>query len=139
MYDSLTDDPPELNDSEEDKDEDYGADDNEEATAQQVRRVIVFATRWNIELLCESNTWFVEGTFKTSPSIFAQIFTIMGLRQRAGTTKSAVAIPLVYVLLSGKKQLLYVDALEVKSKSVNDTGLGTAHWRGLCLTLNLAL
>ena len=39
-------------------------------------RVIVLATRRNIELLYNSPVWFLDGTFKTSPSIFTRDGTI---------------------------------------------------------------
>ena len=32
-----------------------------------------FATWWNIKILCESDVWFVDGTFKTSTRIFVQM------------------------------------------------------------------
>ncbi len=47
-------------------------------------KVIVFATQKNIEILCHNSIWFVDGTFKTAPSIFAQIFTIIGLWEHTG-------------------------------------------------------
>ena len=49
-----------------------------EAGETQARRVIAFATLKTIELLCHSSIRFVNGIFQTSPSIFTQIFTIMG-------------------------------------------------------------
>jgi len=52
--------------------------------AEAAHRVIVFATRRNIEFLCESPTWFLDGTFSTSPNLFVQIFTILGIRTRTG-------------------------------------------------------
>lgn len=99
MFNSLT---AGHDDSDSDDEEDEMADDEE----QPPRRVLVFATRRNIELLCTSTVWFVDGTFKTAPSIFSQIFTVMGLRTRAGRTGDAVAIPVVYALLSSKKRYL---------------------------------
>lgn len=41
-------------------------------------RVLVFATRRNLELLANSEAWYLDGTFKTAPTIFTQIFTIIG-------------------------------------------------------------
>ena len=84
---------------------DSGSKEEEEEDEEGPRRVLVFTTRKNIELLCKCSMWFVDGTFKTSPSIFAQIFVIMGLRRRVGSEEE-VAIPLVYCLLSGKEQSL---------------------------------
>ncbi len=56
----------------------------EEQKEEAGPRVIVFATRKNIEILCHSTIWFVYGTFKTIPNIFTQIFTIIGLRECTG-------------------------------------------------------
>lgn len=114
MYDSLTD---AHDDRDTDDEEEEGLSNDEEE--QQPRRVLVFATRRNIEILCTSTVWFVDGTFKTAPSIFTQIFTVMGLRTRAGGSGEAVAIPLVYALLSSKKKSIYIEALEVISNAVN--------------------
>lgn len=72
------------------------------------RRILVFATRRNIELLCKSDVWFVDGIFKTSLTIFAQIFTVMGLQRRAGNTESIV-VPFAYTLLSGNKKSMYLE------------------------------
>lgn len=37
-----------------------------------------------MEILCESSTCFLDGTFKTSSNIFVQVFTIIGLQKRTG-------------------------------------------------------
>jgi len=54
-------------DSEDESDEE----DEEEDTAEVSSRILVFGSRRNIQLLCESDTWFVDGTFKASPTLFA--------------------------------------------------------------------
>lgn len=42
-------------------------------------RILIFATRRNLELLARSEEWFLDGTFKVSPKIFTQVsyFTII--------------------------------------------------------------
>ena len=57
-------------------------------------RVLVFSTSRNIELLCNSPTWFLDGTFKTSPTLFTQIFTVLELRKRNVAKGAEVALPL---------------------------------------------
>lgn len=47
-------------------------------------RVIVFATRRNLELLLSSRMWYLDGTFRVSPSIFSQVFT--GIHTEADTS-----------------------------------------------------
>ena len=54
----------------------------------------------------------LDGTFKTAPNIFVQLFTILGLRHRAGRPNEEVALPLVYALLSSKAQALYKEVLQ---------------------------
>jgi len=90
LYDSKVDGAgrPDADDDDDDDSEEEG-----EALAQQPRRLFVFGTRKNIELLCESPVWFIDGTFKTSPSIFALIVTVIGLLRRAGSTEYTVAVP----------------------------------------------
>ena len=39
-------------------------------------RILVFATNENIQLLAESQSWFTDGTFKTSAELFFHIYTI---------------------------------------------------------------
>jgi len=78
----------------------------------------VFATRKNIELLCGSATWFLDGTFKTAPKIFVQLFTILELRHRAGRPNEEVALPLVYALLSSRAQALYGEVLQAVRDAV---------------------
>ena len=36
-------------------------------------RILVFATNENIQLLAESQSWFMDSTFKTSPELFFQV------------------------------------------------------------------
>lgn len=50
-------------------DDDDNSDDNEADGRRQ--RVLVFATQRNVELLCQSSIWFLDGTFKVAPTIFA--------------------------------------------------------------------
>lgn len=37
-------------------------------------RVIVFSTRRNLEILSNSSTWYLDGTFKIAPNIFTQVY-----------------------------------------------------------------
>lgn len=94
------------------------SDDSSEEPAGRPR-VLVFATRRNIELLCQSTTWFLDGTFKTAPHIFVQIFTILGLRQRAGRPDDVAALPFVYALLSSKTSDMYAEVLQAVRNAVD--------------------
>ena len=41
-------------------------------------RIIVFGTEQNLRALNNFRTWFTDETFQTAPSIFVQMFTILG-------------------------------------------------------------
>ena len=41
-------------------------------------RIIIFSTRSNLKRLSRAKEWHADGTFKSSPSIFFQLFTILG-------------------------------------------------------------
>lgn len=92
----------------------YGTQDEDEG------RVIVFATRKNIEVLCRSEVWFLDGTFKVCPSLFTQVFTIIGTRKRITPcgTGEETPVPLVYALLEGKHEEEYSRVLEVVRDAV---------------------
>ena len=66
-----------------------------EGTDQDGRRLIVFSTSDNLFLLAKSTQWFLDGTFRTCPRIFRQIYVIMG-------QCSNIFVPLVFALMSHK-------------------------------------
>lgn len=108
MYDSRDEDVEEEEQQQEDE-EDEGRD-----------RVLVFSTRRNIELLCASPTWFMDGTFKTAPTLFTQVFTILGLRRRNVVDGEGLAVPLVYALLTRKTTEQYTTVLRVVQEAVDE-------------------
>ena len=59
-------------------------------------------------LLSYSNTWLVDGTFKLSPEIFYQIYTIH-------VELNGFAPPCVYVLLLNKLEKTYNRMIELPS------------------------
>ncbi|KAK5638651.1 hypothetical protein RI129_012946 [Pyrocoelia pectoralis] len=60
-------------------------------------RLLVFSTRRNMQLLARSRHWYADGTFKTVPSLFSQLYTLHGLQDNK-------ALPLVYALLPNKTE-----------------------------------
>lgn len=44
-------------------------------------RILVFATEKKLDLLAKSDHWFADGTFKSCPSLFAQVYTIHVIQQ----------------------------------------------------------
>ena len=63
-------------------------------------RILIFATQSNLDILARSENWYADGTFKTVPSIFAQLYTIQGVQSGSIT-------PLVYALLPDKIEETY--------------------------------
>lgn len=60
-------------------------------------RTLMFGTTDNLLLLQENQHWFIDGTFKVSPTLFTQLFSIHALINNS-------AYPLVYVLLPNKTE-----------------------------------
>lgn len=63
-------------------------------------RFLIFSTRRNLELLEFQKHWYCDGTFKTAPALFVQLFTIHGLHQN-------VSVPLIFALLPDKSEATY--------------------------------
>ncbi|XP_078516122.1 uncharacterized protein LOC144781255 [Lissotriton helveticus] len=83
--------------------------DNENA----LKRVLIFSTPRNLSRLENSDVWMMDGTFKSTPTPFTQIYTIHGY---VNTT----VVPLVYSLLPDKQSSTYTEFLSVlKSKMAN--------------------
>ena len=73
--------------------EDLGADDADS-------RIIAFGTEQNLRNLAKSQMWFLDGTFRTCPRMFAQLYTINGLYDGR-------SFPFVFALLPSKTQETY--------------------------------
>ncbi|GET61757.1 uncharacterized protein LOC111040226 [Rhizophagus irregularis DAOM 181602=DAOM 197198] len=68
-------------------------------------KVLIFTTTSNIKYLAQSNFWLADGTFKTVPTIFRQLYTIHG---SIGSNENSQIMPLVYALLmSNKSEVAY--------------------------------
>ena len=63
-------------------------------------RMLIFSTSTNLDLLHRSELWFADGTFKTVPEIFYQLYTIHAF-------SNGRVFPCVYALLSDKKEETY--------------------------------
>ncbi|OXA37222.1 hypothetical protein Fcan01_28022 [Folsomia candida] len=64
-------------------------------------RVIIFATNENINILKKCSQWYSDGTFKTSPPLFNQLFIVHG------KINDATLLPLVYCLMTHRSQKSY--------------------------------
>ena len=65
-------------------------------------RVLLFATADALDVLGNEKIWYIDGTFKSCPSIFYQVLTIQCI-------VDSVTIPCVYALLPDKNQFTYAD------------------------------
>ena len=73
--------------------------------SQDTERIIIFSTSNNLKLLKEGDNWYADGTFKTVPKLFNQLYTIHGLKENT-------VIPLVYILMESRTQNIYEKVFE---------------------------
>ena len=67
-------------------------------------KVLIFTTFNNVNHLSRSSFWIMDGTFKTVPTIFKQLYTIHG---SVGSNKNSQIMPLVFSLMSSKSMEYY--------------------------------
>lgn len=72
-------------------------------------RIIVYASDSMLDLLADSKYWMFNGTFKFSPPLFAQVFTIHAIR-------GSNIYPCAYALLSNQLQSTYQQLLHTLKK-----------------------
>ena len=58
-------------------------------------------------MLNASQIWFADGTFKTAPSLFSQVYTIHGLRCGPNPLQDGHLLPSLFVLLPNKTEATY--------------------------------
>ncbi|XP_065317513.1 uncharacterized protein LOC135925884 isoform X2 [Gordionus sp. m RMFG-2023] len=67
----------------------------------ELPRILIFATAQNLRLMAESSHWYADGTFKTTPLIFYQLWTLHVLYNKT-------VIPTIFALLPNKTQITYI-------------------------------
>ena len=67
----------------------------------------MFATEENIEFLSMSSIWLADGTFKTVPTLFCQLYTIHCLFCGPNPFENGHLLPCVYALLPNKSLSTY--------------------------------
>lgn len=65
--------------------------------SEEQRILIIFSTRKNLEYMQRCEHWYADGTFKTNPLLFAQMYTIHAVQY-------SNVIPTVYALLPNKTE-----------------------------------
>ncbi|XP_022160472.1 uncharacterized protein LOC111026661 [Myzus persicae] len=67
-------------------------------------RILIFTTNENLNILNDSEIWFADGTFKSVPNIFNQLYTIHG-------NIDCTVYPLIYILMCSKNENSYSEVL----------------------------
>ena len=70
-----------------------------------LNRFMIFGTHENVEMLKNSQIWLADGTFKSAPALFAQVYVIHSLRGRH-------LLPCLFVLLPNKTEAVYLKMWE---------------------------
>lgn len=77
-------------------------------------KIIIYTTRENLRLLFQSRIWYVDGTFKSAPAIFFQLFVVMGsILQKTHRGDQLFALPFVYASLESKNTAAYKKVFNV--------------------------
>ena len=69
--------------------------------------MLVFGTLSNLEMLETSQYWLADGTFKTAPELFRQVYVIHALRSGPDPLLNGHLLPSLFVLLPNKTQCTY--------------------------------
>lgn len=81
-----------------------------------VKNIVAFSTQSNLKHLTECDVLYVDGTFKSCPRPFYQLFIIHG-------AKNANYTPLVFFLLTGKTKEIYKDAFSELIEKMGELNL----------------
>lgn len=63
-------------------------------------RILVFSTQKNLQFMAANPHWYCDGTFKASPSLFEQLYTIHVVDEQ-------FSVPVVLALLPNRTQITY--------------------------------
>ena len=91
----------------------------------QQDKIIIFATDQNTELLAESDTLYIDETFRSCPSLFYQLFTVHAFRNRQ-------QYPLAYCLLPDKTRQSYQRAFDLLAVEASQLHLSLSPSHILC-------
>ena len=73
----------------------------------ETQRILIFGTQRNLEMLEQSTVWMADGTFKTAPALFTQVYAIHALRGGPDLLKDGHLLPSLFVLLPNKTEATY--------------------------------
>lgn len=86
-------------------------------SSRESQKILIFFTDEFIEELCKSDTLIMDGTFKSTPALFYQLYVI---HFRIGQTKCTM--PGVYALLPNKTESTYGELLDLLIASCKSKG-----------------
>lgn len=89
---------------------------NDHFLLHQCDRMIIFASDLNLQTLSTSEKIFMDGTFKSAPRIYDQLYTLHGLYKDH-------IVPLVYCLLTSKDRSTYFDMFTIIKREMADRNL----------------
>lgn len=82
--------------------------------------IIIFSSLQSMIKLCRSDMIIMDGTFKTCPLLFRQIYTLHGL---VGIEGQKRCVPLVFTLMTSKREALYRRMLEILQEYCLEYGI----------------
>ena len=71
------------------------------------QRMLIFGTQRNLEMLKLAEHWMADGTFKTAPPLFSQVYVVHALRGGAQLMRDGHLLPSLFVLLPNKTEATY--------------------------------
>ena len=88
---------------------------HDSGVAAGANRIIVFAADDATSHLATSDTWFMDGNFKSAPALFVQVYII-----RAKLDEGAISC--VYCFLPGKGRILYTELFMAVQRRIQQLG-----------------
>ncbi|KAG0422688.1 hypothetical protein DMUE_6188 [Dictyocoela muelleri] len=76
------------------------------------RKILIFITKTHLLYLKKSIAWYCDGTFKTSPREFEQVYFIMGQIRNKN-------VPLVYIIMGNRSKECYKEAFNEIKNNIN--------------------
>uniref|UniRef100_A0A6P7GGP6 Uncharacterized protein LOC114342346 isoform X2 n=1 Tax=Diabrotica virgifera virgifera TaxID=50390 RepID=A0A6P7GGP6_DIAVI len=76
------------------------------------KRLVIFGSPLALQILVKCRTWLMDGTFKSCPEIFTQIYTIHGV------VIDRKSLPLIFAYLPAKNQLTYKTLLQTVKENL---------------------
>ena len=73
----------------------------------ETQRILIFGTQRNLKMLQLSSVWLADGTFKTAPSLFTQVYVIHALRGGPDLMRDDHLLPSLFVLLPNETEATY--------------------------------